>query len=576
MMRSPAAAPSLEGAPTPESERSSAPPALPPRARIQRVRRRLIAHYALSAAASLLLGGIFFLFGLDLTYAQMRIICGFILPVAMVPMLAADIWAIDAQLRPLRAFFEALHEADRSSEELRALAGPALVRALNLPYLAVLRVMLVHMAAFGAPTVLLTLLSNRLFWLGIHDFQFLLLGLTLLVFSAAHAIAEFFGTASVLRGTIPELRQYAGPLPPELARAVVRFSVRRKLLAISAFVIFVPLITLGTTVLLKTELLLSPADPVDGPVLRTPLAVWVGLFVLIASLIAEGMLAAMAREISWLTGTLRRAMHRVESGALKTRLDVITTDEFADLYEGFNRMTAGLGEREKLRDAFGRYVAPEIAEAILEGGAHLGGTTVHASVLFADIRGFTSLSERLRPAEVVALLNRYVAAMDPAIRAAGGWINKFGGDSILAVFGAPVAEPNHGELAVRAALGMRAALAAFNAAERSISGEHIEIGIGVHTGEMVAGSIGSPERMEYTVIGDVVNVAARLQALNKELGTQILLSAEVQKEAGPRYPARALPPVQVRGKSAPMEIYTLDAEQTAADGAASEGTEAAK
>jgi adenylate cyclase len=535
-------------------------------ARIQHLRGRLLRLYAVAATVSVSLGSSFFLFGLDLKYVHMRVVFGIIIPLATIPMVIAMFWAIRTEIAPLRAFFEALPgEEAEPTEATRKLAGPALVRALNLPFLSALRVMVVHLPAFGVPTMLLVALLNRAFWLGIHDFQFGFLGLTLLVFAAAHAIAEYFGAAAAVRSLIPLLRRHADPLAPDLAPRVVQLSVRRKLLAISGFVVVVPLVALGATVLLKSELLLTPSTPGDEPPLRLPLVVWVSLFVVIASVIAVGMLAAMAREIAWLTGTLRRAMHRVESGALATRLDISSTDEFADLYEGFNRMTAGLGEREKLRDAFGRYVAPEIAEKILEDGAHLGGTTVNASVLFADIRGFTSLSERLRPAEVVGLLNRYIAAMDPAIRRERGWINKFGGDSILAVFGAPVAEANHAELAVRAALGMRAALASFNEAEREISGEHIEIGIGVHTGEMVAGSIGSPERLEYTVIGDVVNVAARLQALNKELGTRILISAAAREAAGADYPARALPPVAVRGKSAEMAIYTLDGTESRED-----------
>src|SRR5262249_51672040 len=158
--------------------------------------------------------------------------------------------------------------------------------------------------------------------------------------------------------------------------------------------------------------------------------------------------------------------------------------------------------------------------------------TVNASVLFADIRGFTAMSERMKPAEVVALLNRYVAAVEPAIRKERGWINKFGGDSILAVFGAPVPEPEHAALAVRAALGMRRALTAFNVDEQKLSGEKIEIGIGIHTGEMVAGSLGCSDRMEYSVIGDVVNVASRLQSLTKDLGVKTLISEDSRAAAG--------------------------------------------
>jgi adenylate cyclase len=275
------------------------------------------------------------------------------------------------------------------------------------------------------------------------------------------------------------------------------------------------------------------------------------------------MSALLAREVSSATETLVRAMKRVEGGKLDERLAVTSTDEFADMYEGFNRMTKGLLERERLRDAFGRYVAPAIAEDVMRDGVSMGGETVSASVLFADIRGFTDMSERMKPAAIVGLLNRYFAAVEPAILAEGGFINKFGGDSLLAVFGAPVPQGDHVERAVRAALGMRGALAAFNAREEAEGRVGLRIGVGVNCGEMVAGSVGTPNRMEYSVIGDVVNVAARIQALNKEWGTDILVSAEVVeriKAAGMAMDVdvKAMPPATVQGKSAPLEVYALE------------------
>jgi adenylate cyclase len=530
-----------------------------PRALYKNLRGRLYALYVATSLGSVTLGGIFFLFGLDLTATQMRIIYLAIVPVTLIPMLIVDFSALNRQVRPIGAFLLALPDSAEPTKESEKLAAPALVRALNMPFLALLRVMLVHMPAFGIPSILLTLFFNQFLWLGIHGTQFAILAVTIVLFAAAHAIAELFGTSAMMQGIIPLLRRHAGPLDAALAARVVRVDVRRKLLAISAFAVVVPLIGLGATMLLKAERLLLPVEDWRPPALSVSLEVWVGLFVVIASLIAMGILAAMAREVASLTGALREAMRKVESGALGTRLDAVSTDEFADLFEGFNRMTNGLEERERLRDAFGRYVAPEIAETILKDGVSLGGTTVSASVLFADIRGFTSMSERLKPHDVVALLNRYVAAVEPALRKERGWINKFGGDSILAVFGAPMAEPDHAALAVRAALGMRKALSAFNVEEQKLSGEQIEIGIGVHTGEMVAGSLGSPDRMEYSVIGDVVNVASRLQSMTKELGVRTLISAAAREAAGERCPkVKELSPVSVRGKSAPMAIYTLD------------------
>jgi adenylate cyclase len=266
---------------------------------------------------------------------------------------------------------------------------------------------------------------------------------------------------------------------------------------------------------------------------------------------------AMAREIACSVDEMVRAMQQVEGEDLDARLAVTTTDEFAALYEGFNRMTGGLRERERLRDAFCRYVAPELAEEVMRRGVRLGGETVSASVLFADIRGFTALSERLTPTEVVSLLNGYFAAVEPAIRAEGGWIDKFGGDSLLAVFGAPAPQADHVRRAVRAALGIRAALSEFNGRQREAGGPTLRIGVGVDCGEMVAGSVGSPERMEYTVIGDVVNVASRIESLNKKWGTDILISAGAYAVTRADVPARAMPLAEVPGKSEPIQVYML-------------------
>jgi len=185
---------------------------------------------------------------------------------------------------------------------------------------------------------------------------------------------------------------------------------------------------------------------------------------------------------------------------------------------------------------------------------------ISATMLFADIRGFTTISEKLSPAEVVELLNRYFAAVEPAIQENGGWINKFGGDSLLAVFGAPVPHTDHARRAIHAALAMRNALTAFNA-EQAANGEpQVEIGVGIHSGTILAGNVGSPTRMEYTVIGDVVNVASRIDGLNKDWNTDILVSADTWEAAGLNglISVRAMPPVALKGKSQLTQVYAVE------------------
>ena len=553
-------------------DRDSLPPpsisramnALPPRELGRAIERRMLAIFAISSLASILIGLVFFITGLDLTPHQRRIIFFAIAPIATIFMVIVEVTMVRRLVRPIRAFLDSLGQVGEASSKApprEDLAAQALVRLLNLPVLSALRVLTVHAPAFGIPTTLLALVANRHLYLNLEDWQLLLMWVTMLIFTAAHAIYEYFAAAAAVRPLVPILKRYAGELPPEAAARIIPLGTKRKLLFVFSFVALVPAFALGATVLIKVHRMLFILNVKDAMSLMTPLEVWVGLLFASSCGVTLVMSALLAREVSSATTSLVRSMKRVEGGELDVHLDVTTTDEFADMYEGFNRMTKGLVERERLHDAFGRYVGEAIAEDIMRRGVSMGGATVNAAVLFADIRGFTEMSERMTPTEVVGLLNRYTAAMEPAILDAGGFINKFGGDSLLAIFGAPVPQPDHAERAVQAALGMREALAVFNDREKAEGRRELRIGVGVNCGEMVAGSVGTLNRMEYTVIGDVVNVAARIQALNKEWGTDILVSAEVFDRVKDRVKARAMPPASVQGKSAPLQVYALGEQQ---------------
>jgi adenylate cyclase len=263
-----------------------------------------------------------------------------------------------------------------------------------------------------------------------------------------------------------------------------------------------------------------------------------------------------------ITGPLRAlqgAMKRVEQHDF-VQSPVVTNDELGYLGERFNQMTAGLRQGEMLRNLLNLYVSPEVAREALEKGATLGGRTVDCTVLFADIRGFTSLSEHLSPADLIDVLNRYMSAMIDAITANGGFVNKFGGDSLLAVFGTPLnPADDHAARAVRAAQGMRSALAEFNAAQEGAQRPILRFGIGIATGPAVVGNVGGKDRLEYTVIGDTVNLAARLQDRTKDLGVDVLLHAETYLAAARVAPfdAELLPPVAIRGKAEPVPVYSL-------------------
>jgi len=257
---------------------------------------------------------------------------------------------------------------------------------------------------------------------------------------------------------------------------------------------------------------------------------------------------------------LVRAARRVEGGDLSRKVVVRTGDEIGLLGHAFNRMVQGLRVKEFIHDAFGRFVSRDVADALLRGSIRMEGEKRVASMLFADIRDFTRLSEQLDPTVMVKILNDYFTAMVEEANTRGGTVNKFGGDSTLVIFGAPVDHPDHADRAVQAALGMRRRLAQLNA-ERLTRGEvPIRMGIGINTGEVVAGTVGSRDRMEYTVIGDPVNLSARVQGLNKEFPEYDILISVYTRAAlceQDRYVIRNLGPMSLKGKSEAVDIFAV-------------------
>jgi ABC-type antimicrobial peptide transport system permease subunit/class 3 adenylate cyclase len=212
-------------------------------------------------------------------------------------------------------------------------------------------------------------------------------------------------------------------------------------------------------------------------------------------------------------------------------LDVRTRDEFALLRSAFSQMTTALREREWLRDMFGRFVSREVAEAIRTGQVRLEGENRVVSVLFCDIRGFTARSEQHTPEEMVALLNEYLPLVIDAAQCHGGMVSKFGGDSTLVVYGAPRRLQESAYQAVLTALDVRARLAHLNEAIAQRGEMPIRIGIGVNTGLALAGAVGPEERQEYAVIGETVNLASRIEALNKSYPEHDLLISGLTYDA---------------------------------------------
>jgi adenylate cyclase len=259
-------------------------------------------------------------------------------------------------------------------------------------------------------------------------------------------------------------------------------------------------------------------------------------------------------------------MDAVTEGHLDAVVPVVSNDELARIGDRTNVMIETLRERERIKAVFGKLVSPHVARAILgeADGAELGGREVDAVVLFTDLRNFTTLSERSDPQGVVAFLNEYFTMIVGAVHAEGGVVDKFIGDAAMAVFGLEGGEgaEDASERAMRAALAMRVGLAPVNArlAERGLP--QVNHGVGLHWGAMVAGNIGSADRLEYTVIGDAVNTASRLESLCKELGNPLLVSAACHARLSPELQGRlvSLGPCNLKGKSSAVEVFGLGAD----------------
>ena len=225
----------------------------------------------------------------------------------------------------------------------------------------------------------------------------------------------------------------------------------------------------------------------------------------------------MSRSVGAALGDLQRATERVRMGDYTARVPVVATDETGRLAQSFNAMADGLDERERLREAFGAYVDPALAERVLREGSALEGEEVEVSVLCLDIRDFTAFAERAAPREVVSALNDFWELVVPVLLRHGGHANKFVGDGLLGVFGAPELLPDHADRAVAAALEIAACIR-----ERYLG--EVAVGIGVNSGSVIAGTVGGGGRVEFTVIGDAVNTASRVETATRETGDVILIT----------------------------------------------------
>ena len=284
---------------------------------------------------------------------------------------------------------------------------------------------------------------------------------------------------------------------------------------------------------------------------------WFAIFVGLVG-ISFGLCSAalISRLVAGPVDDLRRAANAVAAGRLDVSLPQQRADEFGALFAEFNHMIAELRDKERLRQIFGVHVGQEAARQILARGLNVGGTEQIVTIMFVDIRGFTSRSANIEPARAVALLNEFLTAMVHVVEAQhGGMVNKFLGDGFMAIFGIGADTDRHADAALTAGRAMQRKLGELNDHLSTRGEASMQIGIGINTGPAIVGSIGSPARLEFTVIGSAVNLASRIEALTKTVGSPLLVTEATADALQQRDGLRDCGPQQVRGVDQPVRVF---------------------
>ena len=409
-------------------------------------------------------------------------------------------------------------------------AGDAWLAALRLPA-RVMRPTAALIVAFGWLTALY---AADQFDLGAGTWPALYVG-ALIALAAGAAWTVFAGEVALRPILLATVRAGVSEPPAPPSRLALR---TRTLLALLSVTVF------------TAALVGASITSIDDRTLRLVVA----LVIAVATTLTIGLvhMAAITASILHPVEELAAATRRVEAGDYSPAVAVITTDELGDLSRSFNRMVAGLREREALHAALGRYADPEVARLVLDDPDALAGEEVEVTVMFIDIRGFTAATDGIAPREAVARLNEFFEVVVPVLRAHGGHANKFVGDGLLGVFGVPEHHVDHADRALAAACDVhRRVTEAF--------GEDLRIGIGVNTGRVLAGTVGGGGKHEFTLIGDAVNVAARVEELTKETGDGVLCTEATRRALqGDSAGLRPRGERVLRGKAEPTPLYAVD------------------
>jgi len=335
-----------------------------------------------------------------------------------------------------------------------------------------------------------------------------------------------------------------------------KLHVHDRLLIAFVAISLVPLPLLGIVAYTKAQAL-NNADAIARAQILSSFLVEVIIITVICVIFSIILSSFVSKSVSNPLDKLENAMKEVEKGNLDVRVEIVSNDEIGSVTEGFNSMVKGLRESETIKDSFGKYVSNEIRDEILEGRISLDGEMKRATLLFSDLRDFTPFVESTHPKQVIRLLNQYFTQMTEAIKESRGLVLQYVGDEIVAVFGAPVSYDDHPDMAVKAALEMRRRLIALNQDLEKQGFRPFQHGIGIHTGAVLAGNIGSKDRISYTLVGDTVNLASRIGGLTKEFSCDIILSQTTNNLLTGNFRTGLLSSTKVKGKKEEVIIYKL-------------------
>jgi adenylate cyclase len=441
--------------------------------------------------------------------------------------------------RPIRRFLSRKFEDGPWPADLEAKARR---RLLNEPFFLIALDMATWLSAAVLASLILwnkeagAYLMVRSFFLSFHT--------GLITTTVAFFVFEFILQRRVFPFFFPEGNIYA-------VSGIFRISIRARLIAMLFACNLIPFFSILSFLWQASRFVQEPAvilqELKEALIDQAVIFMGVGLWV---TFLVSSNLTRPLRQII-------QVLRKVREGRFDERVRVTSNDEIGYTGDVINEMCEGLRERDFIKDTFGKYVTREIRDEILNGKVLLNGELKEVTVLFADLRNFTPLVEKTPPKEVVIIINGYFKEMEEAIKRHHGLVLHYIGDQIFAVFGAPLFRENHPALAVRAAREMQHRLQAVNLSLEQAGYPRLSHGIGIDTGRVLAANIGSPDRLSYTLVGDTVNVASRLQELNKEFNTEIILSGATRARINGDFLLKELPATRVKGKSEAIQIFSL-------------------